>query len=101
MNAEQARGREVMSAIREILINEWDPIRVMDDPEWPRDEYDGYVGQIFSFLEREESAEFIAHHLCFVEEKVMGLGAVQPAARMGVAMKLKAVAIGPTGHSSQ
>jgi len=90
-----------MSAIRQILIDEWDPIGVMDDPEWPRDEYDAYIGQIFSFLEREESVEFIARHLCFVEEKVMGLGAAHPASRMEVAMKLKAAAAGVAPKPAQ
>jgi hypothetical protein len=91
MNAEQAGGRELRSAIRKILIADWDPIGVMDDPEWPKDEYDRYIGQLYSFLERGESADFIARHLCFVEEKEMGLGAVQPAARLEVAMKLKSL----------
>ena len=94
MDAKQVRSREVMSAIREILVNDWDPIGVMDDPEWPRDEYDAYVGQVYSLLERGESAEFVARHLCFVEDKQMGLGAVQPAARMNIATKLKAVVVG-------
>ena len=101
MNVRQARGREVMAAIREILISEWDPIAVMDDPEWPRDEYDAYGGQLYRFLERGESAEFIARYLCLVEEKVMDLGGIQPAARMGVATKLKAVAVQSAASGSQ
>jgi hypothetical protein len=95
MNPEQAGAREVMASIREILVHDWDPIGVMDDPDWPRDEYDAYIGQLYGFLERGESTEFLARHLCFIEEKQMGLGAVQPAARMKVARKLKTLLSGP------
>jgi hypothetical protein len=33
------------------LFCEWDPIWVMDDPEWPRDEYDCMVGPCLRLLE--------------------------------------------------
>jgi len=63
----------------------------MDDPEWPRDEYDSYIGEIYRYLARGESVEFIAKHLCFIEEKAMGLGRLQEAARLPVAERLKAI----------
>jgi hypothetical protein len=63
----------------------------MEDPEWPRDEYDSYVGQIYGFLIRNEPADFIARHLCFVEEKMMGLGSPGESVRMSVALKLKSL----------
>ncbi|GGA72289.1 hypothetical protein GCM10011507_24890 [Edaphobacter acidisoli] len=37
-------------AIRRVFVEVWDPIGVMDDPEWPRDEYDGYIGRVFELL---------------------------------------------------
>ena len=80
-----------MDAIRAVLVTNWDPIGVMDDPEWPRDEYDSYIGEIYNFLARGESEEFIARHLCFIEEKLMGLGCPATASRVLVAQKLKAV----------
>ena len=43
--------------------NEYDPIGVMDDPEWPRDEYEAYVGQTMRLLEQGASAEDIAIYL--------------------------------------
>ncbi len=43
-------SRKVRRAIRKVFVEVWDPIRVMDDPEWPRDEYDGYVGPVFELL---------------------------------------------------
>ncbi len=80
-----------MGSIRDILVSDWDPIGVMEDPEWPRDEYDSYIGEIYRFLARDESAEFIARHLCFIEEKLMGLGRCSTEGRMPVATKLKAL----------
>lgn len=82
-----------MNSIRDILIRDWDPIGVMSDPEWPRDEYDAYVGRIYSRLSSGESAEAIAKYLCFVERQQMGLGEPPMSARMGVAEKLKALDI--------
>jgi hypothetical protein len=81
----------VESTIRRILNEDWDPIGVMDDPEWPRDEYDAYVRQICGMLTRGDSAEAIARHLCFIEEKRMGFGPVPEKARLPLALKPKAV----------
>ena len=91
MSSREIKAESVAAAIREVLVRSWDPIGVMDDPEWPRDEYDSYVGELHGFLARGESAEFIARHLCFIEEKLMGLGAVPPSARLHVAEKLRAI----------
>ena len=91
MTIPRDRAEEIAAAIRQVLVHDWDPIGVMDDPDWPRDEYDSYVGEIHGFLERGESIEFIARHLCFVEEKQMRLGAAPISARMSVAQKLKAI----------
>jgi hypothetical protein len=85
---QQISGKEAMEAIRRILLSDWDPIGVMDDPEWPRDEYDGYIGELDAFIQRGETAEFVAKHLCFIEDKLMGLGAAPVSARIRVAEKL-------------
>ncbi len=87
------QANSVGAAIREVLVRDWDPIGVMDDPDWPRDEYDSYIGELHGFLARGESAEFIARHLCFIEEKFMGYGATRVSARMSVAEKLKAIIV--------
>lgn len=85
------RAAIINEAIRQVLVHHWDPIGVMDDPEWPRDEYDSYIGEIYRYLARGESTEFIARHLCFIEEKLMGLGRLPESARLPVAQKLKAI----------
>ena len=82
---------KIMDAIREVLVRDWDPIGVMDDPEWPRDEYDSYIGEIYKYLARDEPADFIARHLCFIEETRMGLGRLKESVRLPVALKLKAI----------
>ncbi len=44
------KSREVRRAIRRVFVEVWDPIGVMNDPDWPRDEYDGYIGGVFELL---------------------------------------------------
>jgi hypothetical protein len=91
MTSRETGAKQITDAIRQVLIRYWDPIGVMDDPEWPRDEYDSYIGEIYRYLARGESAEFIARHLCFIEDTAMGLGRLPEAARLPVAQKLKAI----------
>jgi hypothetical protein len=93
MSYRNQKADDIAQAIRQILIRDWDPIGVKDDPEWPRDEYDSYIGEIYRFLSRGESAEFIARHLCFIEEKLMGFGRVPESYRLPVAIKLKPVSV--------
>ena len=99
MSHRRALADSVASAIRKVLVEDWDPIGVMDDPEWPRDEYDAYIGEVHGFLERGESVEFIARHLCFIEDKMMGLGAPPESARLSVARKLKSISLTQSGSS--
>jgi hypothetical protein len=56
-------SREVRRAIRTVFVEVWDPIRVMDDPEWPRDEYDGYIGRVFELLVTGGSDQQIVDYL--------------------------------------
>jgi hypothetical protein len=44
------RSREIRVEIRHVFNDVWDPIGVMSDPAWPRDEYDGYIGRMFELL---------------------------------------------------
>ena len=48
LSKEQSRVR--WAELRRLLC-EWDPIGVMDDPEWPRDEYDCMIGPVLRLLE--------------------------------------------------
>ena len=43
--------------------NEYDPIGIMDDPDWPRDEYEAYVGPTMRLLEQGVTEEDIVKYL--------------------------------------
>ena len=57
------RSREVRVQIRAVFNEIWDPIGVMDDPTWPRDEYDAYVGRMFELLTSSASDQQISEYL--------------------------------------
>jgi hypothetical protein len=100
MPSRELSPKGIMDAVRTILNNDWDPIGVMDDSTWPQDEYDSYIGEICKFLVRGESVEFIARHLCLIEEKLMGLGSPSVQSRLHVAQKLKALNVCVQGTNS-
>ena len=85
----EERSHEIESAIRAVLMSDWDPIGVKDVPE-AQDEYDSYVGGVYRLLASRAEAEQIAAHLAQVETTMMGLPAT-PHQRIGVAQKLKAL----------
>jgi hypothetical protein len=60
--------------LRQLLMEEWDPIHVRGVPE-AADEYDTYLGQIASRLREGATADDVAAFLNDVEEVRMGLGA--------------------------
>jgi hypothetical protein len=62
------------------LINRWDPIGVMDDPAWPRDEYDCLVGPVLRHLEAGHAREVIVTDLTHELADHFGLdrAAIQP-----------------------
>ena len=57
------RSREIRVHIRHVFNEVWDPIGVMSDPEWPRDEYDGYIGPMFELLTSGASDQEIEEYL--------------------------------------
>lgn len=62
--------REV-DAINDVLLREWDPIRVSTVPS-AQDEYDTYSGRIHSLLTRGVSREELTDHLWRIEQQEMG-----------------------------
>jgi hypothetical protein len=62
--------REVCDAIRRVFVEVWDPIGVMDDPTWPRDEYDAYIGRVFNILVNGGNDEEIEEHLKDAVERI-------------------------------
>ena len=66
------RRREISDAIREVLMDQWDPIGVKGIPE-AADEYDGYIGGVYRLLVSMADAQQIANHLAAIQTKNMGL----------------------------
>jgi hypothetical protein len=89
MNSRDERARQIQSQIREILLRDWDPVRVEEAPP-AQDEYDAYVGGVYRLLASGASARSVAEHLAQVEGEQMGRGA--PVEKlMSVATKLCAL----------
>jgi len=64
------RSREVLCEIRRVFVEVWDPIRVMEDPEWPRDEYDAYIGRMFELLTTGASDRHINDYLVWAADRM-------------------------------
>jgi hypothetical protein len=65
-------SRERWRQVRD-LWNEFDPIGVMGMEDWPRDEYESYLGQTLRLLEQDAPLEEIQKYLAFVTLEHMGL----------------------------
>jgi hypothetical protein len=77
---------ELLTRINEVLHYLWDPIGVRGEPH-ARDEYDGYVPDIYSLLQKGASAEQIAAHLEKIETEWIGLSS-NPEHSLAIAHKL-------------
>lgn len=66
------RARQYHNEIRRILLQDWDPIGVSDIPE-AQDEYDSYIGGVYSKLIRRAPKHELFDYLWEVETKNMGL----------------------------
>jgi hypothetical protein len=53
---------------------EWDPIGVLDDPDWPRDEYDDYLLPTWQLLESGAGVSAVAQYLNSVVGESLALG---------------------------
>ena len=71
LSKEESRRR--FSELRELWL-EWDPIGVTALPDWPRDEYDAYVGRSMRFLEDDAPSSEISKYLTYIVGEYMGLG---------------------------
>ena len=85
--AQLTQAQEIQDAIRQILLQDWDPIGVRDSPA-AQDEYDGYVGGVYRLLVSAASPETVAEHLRAIETEKMGLEHTHPSALLSVAERL-------------
>ena len=86
MDARNRRAREIQDAIRVVLLSEWDPIGC----DVPRDEYDEYIGGVYSLLSQGASVADIAEHLASIEMGGNGLD-VSAQSLHEVAVKLRKI----------
>jgi hypothetical protein len=82
------RLREIEERIRNVLLHDWDPIEVANEP-LAQSEYDSYVGGLYGLLTSGASEEEIADHLWRIETEGMGLSRAEPSALLPVARKLR------------
>ena len=86
MNHQARQARGIEEQIRQILLNDWDPIGIREVPE-SQDEYDSYVGGVYRLLADGASAVEVAKHLARIEGEQMGLPSSADI-RLSVATKL-------------
>ena len=82
--------REAKLQIRRVLLEEWDPIGVLDEP-LAQNEYDGYLGGVYGLLERNASEAKIVNHLRFTETVNMGMQGQSEEKLLAVAKSLKRI----------
>lgn len=68
---DEYESREIRARIRDVLLNDWDPIGIRDEPN-AQDEYDRYLGDIYELLMRRAPDSEIAHYLHWVAHERMG-----------------------------
>src|SRR5439155_8459173 len=71
MHSRGRRAREIESQIAAILLHDWDPIGVADEPQ-ARDEYDSYVAGVYRILPSGGALAEIEAHLRDTEARMNG-----------------------------
>jgi len=92
MLTKEDRARQIQESIRQILLQDWDPIGVQEIPE-AQDEYDSYVGGVYRLVAAGSSAQEIADHLWHIENETIGLPALDRAKLVPVAEKLRGLGV--------
>jgi hypothetical protein len=89
---DKATLRELRRQVGRILLEQWDPIGVADEP-MATDEYEGYVYGVLRLLLDSAPASAIANHLAKVERERMGMHGVSSSHHLAVANALRALPI--------
>ena len=63
---DKGRALRIQTAIRQVLMADWDPIGVKDET-MAADEYDSYIGDIYGLLKNNASEQKISDHLREIE----------------------------------
>ena len=81
------RALRIKTEIRSVLMREWDPIGVKDEP-MAADEYDSYIGGIYELLKNRAAAKTISDHLREIELRRMGFAEFQVPEHLDIAASL-------------
>lgn len=68
----QVMSKDPTERVRAILLSDWDPLIVGDNPRLS-DEYDDYIPAILQLLESHCTVEQLEQHLIWIEREDMGL----------------------------
>jgi hypothetical protein len=85
-----AKGEHQMEAVREVLLREWDPLGVADNPAC-FDEYDRYARTICRYLKEGVDAFRLTAYLAQVQTVGMGLSRTDEERDKRVAQQLLAL----------
>jgi hypothetical protein len=83
------RIETLTALVSRLLFERWDPIGINGDPQWPRDEYEGYAAGVLGLVLRHESDEAVAEHLARIEDGWMGMAPTPLAHRVQVARAIR------------
>jgi hypothetical protein len=78
----------IQERVRSVLNADWDPIGVAEVVD---DEYDSYIGLIYSMIRRNASADELAAQLLQIETESIGLSGLPEQRRIEVARRLLAL----------
>ena len=73
MSKETLQNYEKLHATVKRIVVEWDPIGVLQDENWPDDEYDSYIPSICSILTNSSDIATLEAKLNAIVELNMGL----------------------------
>ena len=82
----------IQDQIRAVLNRDWDPIGVADVVD---DEYDIYIGHIYSLLATDAGEQAIADHLLWIELERMGLTGTPMNQLLQIASNLRSLQLPP------
>lgn len=89
---EKHASRDFRRQINRILLDQWDPIGVREEPA-AQNEYEMYVYGAFRLLVDGASEQAIARYLLEIERERMGMDGTSGTHRLAVAASLKALRV--------
>ncbi len=91
----EMKNEELFKKIHEILIRDWDPIGVSDQPN-AHDEYDVYIPGIIKIILKNKSIDQVVNHLASIEKVIGVYNYPRPEILKSVAVKLKGLRVNET-----